>query len=685
MKKKMLKELPELLVTPAIRDAEKRDKLKTYTGYGGPVKAMEYPRFYRAAVHGDILQVALFTHDSIRCGNRPLYTIFIDKEQDEHVTLTQEGKWRKGKIDSLEVDGRTWEVTQKEWSSQGDRKLVNNFFNTGENKNVYQAVLQWQSDLGVRALKKRWTSEMEQIDAVMSEVPEEPKNLKEWISSHVFDESVFYYKNKKRVIGYCTHCKSWVDMQQVSHGEKGKCPRCRAAVTWRSWRKQKTVEDEQWVGVLQRLQDESGYILREYRCRIKWRLENDWENPELDIWEVYRTRLGKTFNEAEQYEWAEWKYTGINRWCHPVSHGYQGAYTRFGKARMYTANMRKELKNEQFARVNVAKIMDYGRSYKDPAYILQRLYRYPYIEYLQKAGLHRLTREIMEAKEYSSCFDPEKKKINEALKLDKQRYNKLKEWNGGSRTTYLLQLEQLYGGKVTRELSEKIEEKQEKVLGLDTLCRRTGLNVVQQLNYLCRQMELMHMNLHDVENTYTDYLNMAEDRGMDIKDDIVRRQKNLREYHDRYAEERNATENRKRDKEVNRKFRNIAKNYMENAKHFAFETEDLVIVVPHRASDITVEGRKQHHCVGASDMYLKRMDTGESYIVFLRYKDSRKAPYYTIEVQWDGQINQWYGAYDRKPDEKKIEKILKKYTKTIKTRCRDQETERERIKMPAAV
>lgn len=44
MKKKMLKELPELLVTPAIKDAEKRDKLKTYTGYGEPVKAVEYPR-----------------------------------------------------------------------------------------------------------------------------------------------------------------------------------------------------------------------------------------------------------------------------------------------------------------------------------------------------------------------------------------------------------------------------------------------------------------------------------------------------------------------------------------------------------------------------------------------------------------------------------------------------------------
>lgn len=679
MKKKMLKEFPELLVTPAIRDAEKRDKLKTYTRYGEPVKAVEYPRFYRAAVHGDILQVALFTHDSIWCGDRPLYTIFIDKEQDEHATLTQDGKWRKGKIDSLEVDGWTWKITQKEWSSQGDRKLVNDFLDTKENKNVYQAVLQWQSDLGVRALKKRWASEIEQIDAVMSEVPEEPKDLRTWIGSHAFDENIFYYKNKKRVIGYCTHCKSWVDLKTVNHGEKGKCPRCRAAVTWRSWRKQKTVEDEQWVGVLQRLEDESGYILREYRCRIKWRLENDWENPELNIWEVYRTRLGKTFNEAEQYEWAEWKYTGINRWCHPVSHGFQGAYIRFGKARMYTTNMRKELKNEPFARINVAKIMDYGRSYKEPSYILQRLYRYPYIEYLQKAGLHRLVEEIMKAQEYSSCFDTEKKKINEALKLDKQRYNKLKEWNGGSNTLYLLQLEQTYGGRITKEISEWAE-KEKGVMGLETLCRRTGLNVAQQLNYIKKQMELMHMNLHDTENTYADYLNMAEDRGMDIRDDIVRRQKNMREYHDRYAEEKNAENNRKRDKEVNRKFAQIAQQYAQNTEHFALEDKNLMVVVPRRASDITAEGRKQHHCVGASDIYIKKMNEGKTYIVFLRDKKNPKTPYYTIEVGWDGDIKQWYAAYDRKPDEEKIKKVLECWKKQIKARCK-----KEQVQIRAAV
>ena len=681
MKRKELSALPELTVTSAIRDAERADVPKVRDGgYGGRIKETEYVRFYRAAVHGDILQVAIFTHRSVRESNRPLYTVFIDKNKDEHETLTQDGKWRKGKIGYLEVDGEQWGCTQKEWDTTRERRLVNDYFNTGTNKSIYAAVNDWQVDRGTRLLHKRWKSELDEIDATMSEVPELPKDLNAWIRKHTFDENMFYMKNKKSIIGYCTSCNHYVDLKEAEHGEEGKCPRCHKKVTFRSWRKQKyVVSEKQYAGVLQKLNDDTGYILRGFVCRIIWTLEKEWKDPEVDVFEEYRTRLGKRFNEEEQFEWCEYKNTGVIRWCHPKCHGYYGVVERFGQAHMYTENLKKELKGEAFQNVNVAKIMDYGRNYKEPAYILQRLYRYPYIEYLQKAGLHRLTGEIMKAKEYSSCFDPEKKKINEVLKLDKQRYNKLKEWNGGSNTLYLLQLEQTYGGRITKEISEWVE-KEKGVLGLETLCRRTGLNVVQQLNYIKKQMELMHMNLHDTENTYADYLNMAEDRGMDIKDDIVCRQKNMREYHDRYAEEKNAENNRIRDKEVNRKFAQIAQQYAQNTEHFALEDKNLMVVVPRRASDITAEGRRQHHCVGASDIYMKKMNEGKTYIVFLRDKKNPKTPYYTIEVGWDGDIKQWYAAYDRKPDEEKIKKVLERWKKQIKARCK-----KEQVQIQAAV
>lgn len=681
MKRKELSALPELTVTPAIRDAERADVPKVRDGgYGGKIKATEYVRFYRAAVHGDVLQVAIFTHRSVHMSNRPLYTVFIDKNKDEHETLTQDGKWRKCKIGYLEVDDREWGCAQKEWDTTRERRLVNNYFNTGTNKSIYAAVNDWQVDRETRLLRQRWRSELDEIDATMSEVPELPKDLNTWIRKHAFDENMFYMKNKKRIIGYCTSCNHYVDLKEAEHGEEGKCPRCHKKVTFRSWRKQKyVVSEKQYAGVLQKLNDDTGYILRGFTCRITWTLENEWKNPEVDVFEEYRTRLGKRFTEEEQFEWCEYKNTGVIRWCHPKCHGYYGAVERFGRAHMYTGNLKKELKGKAFQNVNVAKLFDYGRSYKEPSYVLRVCNRYPCLEYIQKAGLNKLADEIISSKEYSQCFDCSKKKLNEVLKLDKQRYNKLKEWNGGSNTLYLLQLEQTYGGRITKEISEWAE-KEKGVLGLETLCRRTGLNVVQQLNYIKKQMELMHMNLHDTENTYADYLNMAEDRGMDIKDDIVCRQKNMREYHDRYAEEKNAENNRKRDKEVNRKFAQIAQQYAQNTEHFALEDKNLMVVVPRRASDITAEGRKQHHCVGASDIYMKKMNEGKTYIVFLRDKKNPKTPYYTIEVGWDGDIKQWYAAYDRKPDEEKIKKVLECWKKQIKARCK-----KEQVQIQAAV
>lgn len=676
MRKKELLKIPELLVTPAVRDAERKyGETESKKGYGATFKYYQCARFCRAAVYGDILKVAVFTHDSIRDSMDPKYEIYIDKKEEKHLTYeTETGKWRTGKIDSLEVDHKEWRETQIEWSSAADRKQVNKYLETGLNRSIYEAVLQWQRDIRKSELRMKSERELDRIDAVMREVPEEPKDLKEWIRKNVFDESIFYLKNNKRSVGYCTHCEKWVDLSgKEKHKDTGTCPNCRHKVKFRSWNKQKYQVEEGWAGVLQRLEDRDGYILRGYHCEIKRTNEAGWDHYELSIFENTRTRLDQYFSEVEQYEYTEYRYTRVTRWCHPQPHGYYGSYQRFGRARMYTRNLKKELKNEKFASVNVAKLMRYGREYVEPSFILKTLYYHPYVEYLQKSGLNRLADEIMTGKECSGHMDGTKERIHEVLKLDKQRFQRMKQINGGRRTLVLLQAEEEYGGKVTEEVSEWVEREKIETEGIVSMMKRTGLNITQIINYIRKQMEITGMDYRATMDMYADYINMARDRGMDVTDDIVRRQKDMRGYHDRYTEEKNQIEAKKRDREVNRKFVAIAREYERNQKHFAFETKELVILVPKKASDITKEGRKQHHCVGASDTYLSSMNQGKSYIVFLRKKSQPSMPYYTIEIEWNGKIRQWYGAYDRKPDEDKIKKVLERYTKRIAKRCMEEE------------
>ncbi|MDY4968762.1 MAG: PcfJ domain-containing protein, partial [Lachnospiraceae bacterium] len=56
---------------------------------------------------------------------------------------------------------------------------------------------------------------------------------------------------------------------------------------------------------------------------------------------------------------------------------------------------------------------------------------------------------------------------------------------------------------------------------------------------------------------------------------------------------------------------------------------------------------------------------GQSTILLLRIKDTPEQPYITVEIR-DTHIVQWYGAYDKKPDEKVIDKWLKEYINHLK-------------------
>ena len=62
------------------------------------------------------------------------------------------------------------------------------------------------------------------------------------------------------------------------------------------------------------------------------------------------------------------------------------------------------------------------------------------------------------------------------------------------------------------------------------------------------------------------------------------------------------------------------------------------------------------------------MNTEQRFILFLRKIDTPKIPYYTLEVTWEGEIKQFYAAYDRQPDKEKIKAVLAEFTKTVQSR-----------------
>lgn len=88
----------------------------------------------------------------------------------------------------------------------------------------------------------------------------------------------------------------------------------------------------------------------------------------------------------------------------------------------------------------------------------------------------------------------------------------------------------------------------------------------------------------------------------------------------------------------------ISFNYARQEKAWRFEYDNHIVLIPTSAHDIITEGEKMHHCVGS---YVDRVLENSTYICFVRRKDSPDTPYITCQVDLDGNIRQYYLAYDQ--------------------------------------
>lgn len=72
---------------------------------------------------------------------------------------------------------------------------------------------------------------------------------------------------------------------------------------------------------------------------------------------------------------------------------------------------------------------------------------------------------------------------------------------------------------------------------------------------------------------------------------------------------------------------------------------DYCVVAPKRANDLVNEGKKLHHCVAS---YVERVSENKTTIYFIRKKDAKDEPFYTVEVQ-KGIIKQVHGLSNCNP------------------------------------
>ena len=170
MKKKNLLAMKKLQATPKmLKDAEdnpiEEKKVRLPYGYT-KVKTSRYGRYFRAVQQGEILKVSIFLQRELERGDKsPRYDVYCDKKNKEYTTYEYgERKWRTAKIDNLDYPGLNYLTEGLNWQQDKDRKLANDYFETGQNKDIYEAVLRFQAEIKADQLRQKHRNELEAID-----------------------------------------------------------------------------------------------------------------------------------------------------------------------------------------------------------------------------------------------------------------------------------------------------------------------------------------------------------------------------------------------------------------------------------------------------------------------------------------------------------------------------------------
>lgn len=172
--------------------------------------------------------------------------------------------------------------------------------------------------------------------------------------------------------------------------------------------------------------------------------------------------------------------------------------------------------------------------------------------------------------------------------------------------------------------------------------------------------------LNERAGKYLDYLQMRIELGYDLNNNVYSKPRDLDAAHQEMVMQSDAKKIKEKSMTADEKYTQIPKLIKQLSKVYMYKDGKYQIVIPKSASDIIEEGHVLHHCVGG-DNYLRAHNRQTSTILFLRHSKNPDIRFVTIEIKKD-HIVQWYGAYDKKPEETEIAKWLRTYREIVNKR-----------------
>lgn len=582
---------------------------------------------------------------------------FADKEENNACSFV-DGKWYYCRIDNVVSLCLGQETTTQPYYYKSNGWD----YNTEEDKNRTLTYLEvWHIDSWETLMKsdkrdKAIERKIKRITDKMREVPRVPQDVQTWMAHDLFPEQFLFIEKEGELKHYnCTACgRSGWSLEKWKHGNVTNCPLCGESVIVNSRQKEKTQEKP--VVILQSYGDQ--WVERQFKAICTWWKEKTIElHEELRAIIPYGASWGKvwygTLNCADETSQEFWDHNPKNK--------------RFVKSYLYPGNLSEVLKScgslEQSGLEILAKSMV---KFNVNNFIISYNQR-RWLEYLIKAKLTNLVADITDYANWPGPADINTcaRNLSDALRLDGNRINRLKQLNGGICVLEWLRYEQNHGVKISQDTLQYLSDK--------NIRRRDCFSILEcvvSVNRMTNYIKKQKMKTSDILTEWRDYLRMAKEEGLDTNDDIVRFPRDLKARHDEMVEIRNAQRDALRLKNEASKFAELNKKIMQRLpkmKRYFWEDDTYMIIPAGTCEELIQEGRTLHHCVGATDSYMMKMAEGTTWICFLRKKENLEEAYYTLEIRLvDDSILQWYSAFDRKPDEKIISAVLDNYKAYLK-------------------
>ena len=366
----------------------------------------------------------------------------------------------------------------------------------------------------------------------------------------------------------------------------------------------------------------------------------------------------------------EWFRNRELRWCKTDSmytdwgRGPEGA--TYGKT--LSTLYRKELKYTGLAEFR-------KRGYtSSPEWYLAVWNLYPQIELLLKAALPKLLLECLACTHYlSEAVDPcINGPLAKKMLIDESRLKRLRSSNGGMDTLRWLQHEKKTGQQLPDAVIERLVGDQFIPAHFDFI--RDKMSDLQVYNYLQKQMELYGVDARRIMTWWRDTLSMQSREGKDLNDPYFYRPARLKRRHDELVLKNAMADLKATAEKSKQKFPQVEPVLQEIRDIYSYTGDQYMVVVPEQILDIVMEGRALEHCVGTSERYMERIESRESYILFLRKAAAPDESYYTLEVEPDGTVRQKRTTGDDQlPDIEDATAFLKEWQKEITKRLTDTE------------